>query len=112
MSPLALFESMHALSSTMVAAAQANDWDQLAAVEQQMAEVRNEVMRADQQGTQAAPLSDADAARKQTLINEMLENDREIRRHVEPWLASTRKLLSSAVRDRTVRAAYGAFGPP
>lgn len=111
MSPLALFESMHVLSTAMVAAAQANDWDRLAALELQMSEIRKNAIHAERSGTQAIPVDEAAAERMRSLISAMLENDCEIRRHVEPWLASTRKLLSSGIRDRAVRAAYGAFEP-
>lgn len=111
MSTLALFESMSILSAGMLEAAQANDWDRLVVLEHEMADIRAEVMRTDPDGRQAADQSEADAARKASLITAMLGNDEEIRRHVEPWLASTRKLLGSAQRDRAVRSAYGAFGP-
>jgi flagellar protein FliT len=110
MSTLPLFESMHALSIGMVEAARANAWEQLAALEEEMAHLRHEAMRLDaQQDPAAAPLSPEDARHKAELISQMLENDREVRTHVEPWLESTRKLLSAGVRDRAVRAAYGAF---
>uniref|UniRef100_A0ABX1PH57 Flagellar protein FliT n=2 Tax=Aromatoleum anaerobium TaxID=182180 RepID=A0ABX1PH57_9RHOO len=99
------------LSNGMVEAAQANDWDRLVALEHEMADIRAELMRIAPDGRQAADLTEADAARKASLITAMLRNDEEIRRHVEPWLASTRKLLGSAQRDRAVRSAYGAFGP-
>lgn len=111
MSMLAPFESMSMLSAGMVEAARANDWDRLVALEHEMAAIRAELVRTDADGRQAAGLSEADAARKASLITAMLRNDEEIRRHVEPWLASTRKLLGSAQRDRAVRSAYGAFGP-
>jgi len=106
-----LFESMSILSAGMVEAAQANDWDRLVALEHQMADIRAELMRIEPDGRQAADLTEADTARKASLITAMLRNDEEIRRHVEPWLASTRKLLGSAQRDRAVRSAYGASGP-
>ncbi|MCC4115900.1 flagellar protein FliT [Aromatoleum toluclasticum] len=108
-SPLSLFESMSVVSATMVEAAQANDWDRLVTLEREMAALRDEIMRT--AGASREDLGNAEAARKAELIATMLENDAEIRRHVEPWLASVRKLLSGNARDRAVRAAYGAFGP-
>lgn len=107
----ALLESMSILSADMVKAAHANDWDRLVKLEQQMAGIRAKLMRIEPDGRQPADFSEADAAREMSLIATMLENDKEIRRHVEPWLASTRKLLTGTTRDRAVRKAYGAFDP-
>lgn len=108
-SPLSLFESMSVVSATMVEAARANDWDRLVTLEREMAALRNEILHA--AAAAQAPLDAAEAARKAELIAAMLEDDVEIRKHVEPWLGSVRKLLSGTARDRAVRAAYGAFGP-
>lgn len=107
MNSLSLFESMATTSATMRDAARANDWDRLATLEREMATVRDELMRIEPNGQQAETLTEAERLRKAALAAEMLENDREIRRHVEPWLASTRKLLSGSSRERAVRAAYG-----
>ncbi|NMF99663.1 flagellar protein FliT [Aromatoleum toluolicum] len=109
MSSLALYESMSTLSAAMVEAARANDWDRLVKLEREMAASRDGILRA--AGASQEPLGAAEAARKAELIAAMLENDVEIRQHVEPWLTSVRKLLSGTARDRAVRAAYGAFGP-
>jgi flagellar protein FliT len=107
MSTLALFESMAAVSAERVEAAQANDWDRLATLEREMARVRDELMRIGPDDGPAGYRSDAEPLRKAALAAQMLENDREIRRHVEPWLASVRKLLSGSARERALRAAYG-----
>jgi len=107
MNTISLFESMAAVSAGMVDAARANDWDRLATLEGEMAAVRDELMRIESDGQQAEALSEGEQLRKATLAAQMLDNDREIRRHVEPWLASTRKLLSGSSRERAVRAAYG-----
>ena len=106
MNTLPLFESMAATSASMVDAARANDWDRLAALEREMATVRDELMRIEPNG-QSGALTEGEQLRKATLAAQMLENDREIRHHVEPWLESTRKLLSGSSRERAVRAAYG-----
>ncbi len=107
MKALALVESMAAVSVAMLDAARANDWDQLAALEREMAAARDELMRIEPNGQQTGTLSEGEQLRKAALAAQMLDNDREIRRHVEPWLASTRKLLSGSSRERAVRAAYG-----
>ncbi|MDD2873660.1 MAG: flagellar protein FliT [Azoarcus sp.] len=94
------------LYEAMAAAAQANDWEQLVELERAAADVcktaRNTsdgtALSADEQRTLAAN------------IRSILELDREIRTHVEPALESTRKLLSTTVRDKAVRNAYGNLG--
>lgn len=109
MSSLALYESMSTVSAAMLDAARANDWDRLVTLEREMAALRDEIMRTT--GASPEPLDTTAAARKAELIAAMLEDDVEIRKHVEPWLASVRKLLSGAARDRAVRTAYGALAP-
>lgn len=111
MSALHLLESMHALSLSMVEAARANEWEQLAALEEEMAALREKAARIDAAADSPLPMADADAQHKFELLTQMLGHDREIRSHVEPWLASTRKFLSSGVKERAVRAAYGTFEP-
>jgi flagellar protein FliT len=111
MDTLTLFATMKILSERMVAAAQANDWDRLAGLECEQAAIRAEIVRLEPDGRPSGELSEADQVRKASLITDMLENDREVRRHVEPWLASARKLLSGTVRDRAVRTVYGALAP-
>ena len=106
MTTLRLFESMAAISASMVEAAQTNDWDQFAALEREMARVRDELMRIEPNGRQSGAHTEGEQSRKAALAAQMLDNDREIRRHVEPWLASTRKLLCGSSRERAVRAAY------
>ena len=106
MNTVGLFESMAALSTEMVDAAQANDWDRLAALELRTASLRDEIGRVEPEGRQG-DLTEAEQLHKAALVLQILDDHREIRRHVEPWLESTRKLLSGGVRERAVRAAYG-----
>ncbi|MDT3668879.1 MAG: flagellar protein FliT [Aromatoleum sp.] len=107
MNALSLFESMATTSANMLGAARANDWDRLATLEREVAALRDELMRIEPNGRQSEALGEGEQLRKAALVAQMLDNDREIRRHVEPWLASTRKLLSGSSRERAVRAAYG-----
>ena len=37
----------------------------------------------------------------------ILNDDKEVRVHTEPWMDNVRQLLSGGVRERNVRAAYG-----
>lgn len=108
MSALALLESMAEVSAAMVEAARANDWDRLTGLERESATLRDALMRLEPAGRQQPGLTEAERQRKAALAARILDNDREIRRHVEPWLESTRKLLSGSARERAVRNAYGA----
>lgn len=111
MKSLELIESMHGLSVSMVAAAQANDWDELVRLEHDMARLRGELARLEPNGRQAEDLSDAEQQHKAALIAAILDYEQEIRRHVDPWLASTRKLLAGSTRANAMRNAYGALAP-
>lgn len=96
----------------MAAAAQANDWSQLASVEAELARLRNAVMaRTAQADATAAALP---AEQQQALaagIARILELDAEIRSHTDPFLASARKFLSGRSRERAVRNAYTSLAP-
>lgn len=105
---LALLERLHEVSMHMAEAAHANDWDRLATLEAEQAGVRREAQQSDD-NTQ--PADAATSERMAALIRATLENDAEVRRHVEPWMSSARKLLASGNTGRAMRAAYGALGP-
>lgn len=108
MNGLGLLESMAQVSAAMVEAARANDWDRLTGLERECATLRDVLMRLEPEGRQQPGLTEAERQHKAALAARMLDDDREIRRHVEPWLESTRKLLSGSARERAVRSAYGA----
>lgn len=91
----------------MAEAARENHWDTLAELEQQSAQLRDEIIG---RHTSGMP-SEAEQREIAALIERILFLDGEIRSHASPVLESTRKLLSGAVRGRTVHTAYGAHGP-
>mgnify|MGYP000848390531 CR=1 FL=1 len=91
-SQIELFEEMSALSARMVEAAQANDWDKLIHLEKSVAALRQTVL-ADEAN---ASLSTAEAEMKHALIQRILDDDAEIRRHTEPWMERLRRFLGSA----------------
>ncbi|MCP5310021.1 flagellar protein FliT [Cognatazoarcus halotolerans] len=111
MNSLGIVESMAELSSAMVEAARSNDWPRLSELQQAHARLRDRLAALEPAGRQAGDLDGAGGQRKARLIARMLEDDKAIRAEVEPWLASTRKLLFSNVRGREMRAAYGAMKP-
>ncbi|WP_341675071.1 flagellar protein FliT [Niveibacterium sp. SC-1] len=109
-SSLTLYEKMSEISARMAEAAQANDWDQLGQLESQVAAMRNELMTRDWQAPRTnAVLSEDERRRKAELIKRILADDREVRRHTEPWMEDVRKLLGGNSRGRAMRVAYGAI---
>ncbi|MDD5176130.1 MAG: flagellar protein FliT [Sterolibacterium sp.] len=101
---ISLYEEMSTLSTRMVEAARANDWDMLIELERAVAVLRDKLMSEDGN----ADLSDAEAERKSKLIQHILEDDAEIRRHTEPWMEHVRQFLGAGAKQRQVERAYGA----
>jgi flagellar protein FliT len=45
---------------------------------------------------------------KRTLIQRILDDDAEVRRHTEPWMEQVRQFLGGSARRKQVEGAYGA----
>jgi flagellar protein FliT len=103
-SQIELYEEMSLLSSRMAEAARAGDWDSLIALEQGVASLRNILMAI--QDDSNAPTDDL--VRKRSLIQSILEDDAEVRRHTEPWMEHMRQYLGTGARRRDVEKAYAA----
>lgn len=102
-SQIELYEEIGALSARMVDAARTQDWDTLIELERGVAALRDRLMTAED----GLPLP-GDALRKRTLIQQILQDDAEVRRHTEPWMEQVRQFLGSANRRQQVERAYGA----
>jgi len=103
-SQLMLYENMSRLSGDMVDAARANDWDRLCELEAQVAKIREDLI------AQPGPVvvhDEGARAKKIALIRQMLDDDREVRVHAEPWMESVKVLLSGNARQKALRNAYG-----
>lgn len=98
-----IYEQICALSAQMVGAAQANDWERLVELEKSVSALRD-VLMVDENG---APLSPGDAEIKLALIQRILDDDAEIRRHTEPWMDHLRQILGDTVRRGQLEHAYG-----
>ncbi|SMB30534.1 FliT flagellar protein (modular protein) [Sterolibacterium denitrificans] len=79
-SPISLYEEMNALSSRMAAAARIQDWETLKMLARSVAVLRNALPDGDSQ------LTEAELQQKTVLIQRILDDDAEIRRHTEPWM--------------------------
>ena len=99
-----IYEQMCALSSRMVEAARANDWDRLIDLERAVADLRDTLAQEAETGS----TDPRDAEKKRAMIQRILKDDAEVRRHTEPWMEQVRRFLSGDVRKRQVDQAYGA----
>ncbi len=104
---LEIYEEISGLSSKMADAARANDWEVMTGIERRIAQLRDS-LAADSGADQDAVLGAADIDRTRALIEKILEEDAEVRRHVDPWMAQVRQFLGGQSRRRQVAAAYSA----
>jgi len=108
-SQLELYEEMGRISSVMVDAARQGDWERLIELEAGVARLRELLIKAPDEGH----ASRADIARKRALIERILDDDAEIRRHTEPWMEHVRHLLGDNKRLLEMQRAYAvATGDP
>ena len=103
-SQIEIYQQMSVLSAQMVEAATEHDWDRLVMLEHSVASLRRTLM-ADEDNNR---LTSADRSLKAALIQRILDDDAEIRRHTEPWMEHTRQFLGDGARKRQVDRAYGA----
>lgn len=109
-SQILLYEKMNALSSRMAAAARAKDWETLNRLARSVSTLRITLMSNESQefdeGCDDGSLSEDDMQKKALLIQRILDDDAEIRRHTEPWMENVCHFLGSKAqkprRSRTV----------
>ena len=101
-STLDLYADMVEISSQMLAATKAGDWELLKSLEAHCAH------RAQILGTQEpVELSGAELNTKIDYIGKILATDREIRRLVEPWMARLSALMQSGGNQQKLNSSYG-----
>jgi flagellar protein FliT len=100
------YKEICALSAQMVEAARANDWDRLVVLERNVASLRDSLMGDDDNSR----LSMQEVDLKHGLIQRILDDDAEIRRHTEPWMEQVRRFLGGRNSRERVERAYGS-GP-
>jgi flagellar protein FliT len=98
-----LYEQMSALSAQMVEVAQANDWERLVVLEKSVSALRQILMAEDDNES----LSPSDIELKRALIQRILDDDAEIRRHTEPWMEHVRQFLGGTAKRKQLERAYG-----
>lgn len=102
---LSLYESMSQISASMVEAARANDWDRLVELEHEVSRLCIR-LRFEETPASSDRLDEAGRARKLELIQRILADDLEVRRHAEPWMNDVRTLLGGNARQRAVDRIY------
>jgi flagellar protein FliT len=100
---LTVYATLGALTSKMVDAANASDWEQLQALELQVT-AHVAVLKANEGMVR---LEGEQRARKASLIKQMLDDDRKVRDLVTPWMAQLAKLINSTGTERRLVNAYG-----
>lgn len=93
-SQILLYEEMNALSSRMAEAARAKDWETLRQLARSVAALRDSLVDNDE------ALSDAELQQKTMLIQRILDDDAEIRRHTEPWMEHVCRFLGNGANRR------------
>ena len=96
------YKQICALSAQMVEAARANDWDRLVGLERNVASLRDGLIEDDDN----ASLSHQELDLKHGLIQRILDDDAEIRRHTEPWMEQVRRFLGGRSTRERVEHTY------
>ena len=96
------YECLSSIMGQMRVAATQGEWDHLVELEGQCSK-RVEAMKA--QDT-AARIDENTRLRKVELIRKILDDDKEIRNHTEPWMAQLQRLIQSAGQERRLQQAY------
>ncbi|UVW27878.1 flagellar protein FliT [Massilia sp. H6] len=96
------YETMAVITDQMLRAANDNDWDRLAQLEQQCALHVRQLKAHEPQ-----PLAGAERVKKVDAIRRMLAADRQIRELSAPWMARLSALISNTTTERRVARAYG-----
>ena len=84
---LSMYENIAGLTSRMVLAAQAGDWDRLAQLETRCA------IEAAATATGVPALQGAQRQRKVDLLKQILANDRAIRDVTQPWMGQIERAM-------------------
>ena len=96
------YEAIAQASCTMLAAACAGDWSEVARQEERCSALIS-VLKAS--GERAAPLNATDDARRMALLRQILTDDALIRGHAEPWLQPIVPLITTPRAGETAERA-------
>jgi len=100
---VSVYETMVGITERMLGAAQADEWDRLAELEQECALYARRLKASEGAG----PLAGQDRLRKVNAIRRMLDADRQIRDITTPWMAHLSSMMKNTSTERRVVRAYG-----
>jgi len=101
-SQIELYKQMSLLSARMVQAARASDWDSLIDLERNVAALRDVL----QDSAELDP-TEIESGEKRRLVQTILENDAEVRRHTEPWMEKVRVFLGQGHKPKNIDHPFG-----
>ena len=99
------YEFLSSIMDQMRMAASQGDWGHLVELEGQCSQ-RVEIMKAQDAST---PTDENTRLRKAALIRKILADDKEIRNHIEPWMAQLQHLIQSNGQERRLQQAYSEY---
>lgn len=100
---ISIYQEVSAITDRMLAAARNNDWESLAELEQQCSG-RIDILRANEA---TPPLSAFDRQLKIGVIRKILDDDRQIRAIISPWMDQLSALINSSGAQRKLSQTYG-----
>jgi flagellar protein FliT len=100
---LSLYESVAEVTSQMLVAAQEQDWDKLAELEDYCGTYVEKLKAFEE----LEPLTGEAYARKLACIKQILADDREIRNLMAPWMVKLNAMLNGKYASQPSSSAYG-----
>lgn len=96
------YETIAETTDRMLAAARANDWETLCAVENECARKIKDLKSIDD----PKQLSPEDQQKRMALLKHMLANDAAIPNLTEPWMKHIESLIMSGQQDQQLKSTY------
>jgi flagellar protein FliT len=103
MNVISLYESVAETTNQMLHAAQKQDWDKLAELENCCADYAEQI-----KSYEGTPMPQDAYLRKLSSVKVILENDKEIRNLMAPWMMKLNALLSNSQKMNKNMTAGGA----
>ncbi len=96
------YESILKITRAMLTAARNNEWEKLILLEQECNQLTNKLI----QNEPASILNHEQQQRKVKIINQVLDDDAQIRSITEPWMTRLQDIISTTKHKRNLQQAY------
>lgn len=100
---IAIYQEVSEITAGMLEAARRGDWEELALLENECSS-RIDALR---EKDASSPLTEIERRRKIDMIQRILDDDRQIRDIVTPWMAHLSGLINRSGTERKLNHAYG-----